>query len=329
MVEEPGVKRAPMHVHPLVKMIGLRLIGLLGVMFVISILVFSMLQVAPGDIVANILGPGKVSPEVEAAIRDRYGLDDPVVAQYLNWLGRMFTGDFGDSIRNHTTVNILLAERAPKTLTLILFAFVVSVIIAIPLGILSAVRANSTLDRSISVSSIVGLSAPSFAVGLLLLYLFAYLIPIYPIFGGGDDFVSVAQQLTLPALTLALGLVAILIKLTRTSMLRELSSDYITFARARGLPVRKVRMLALRNAAIPIVTSAGLLLTYLVGSTIIAEVIFSIPGLGRLLEEAVLFKDFAVVQFLTLAIAFVIGIIALVVDLLYLAIDPRVRKGVS
>lgn len=311
--------------YPLARMVLLRVLGMVAVLFVISVLVFGLMYLAPGNLVTNLLGNRPSSPEAIAAIRAQYHLDDPLFVQYWNWLARAVTGDFGESVRLQQPVVSVIAARVGLTFTLCLLAFVVAAVVAVPLGVLSAVRPDGMLDRGATALSLVGLSAPTFAIGLLLLYVFAYYIPIFPVYGGGTGPLDTLYHLVLPALALAAGLGAILVRLTRTAMLRELDSDYVTFARARGLSGRRVNALALRNAAIPVVTGAGLVLTYLVGGTILAETIFALPGLGTLLQDSVLFKDIAVVQALTLLVALVIAVIALLVDLSYLLLDPRVR----
>ena len=304
-----------------------RVAGTLATLVVMSILVFALLYAAPGSVVDNIVGKQHQTPEIVAAVRQQYGLDDPIWMQYLHWLGRLFRGDLGESIHSQASVWSVFTSRGPLTFELCAMAFVMAVVVSVPLGVVSAVRGGGVLDRTIAGVSILGMSAPAFALGLLLLYAFAYYVPIFPLYGSGSGFLDHLRHLVLPAITLAVGLAAVIVKLTRTAMLRELDADYVTFARARGLPEKRVRRIALRNAAIPIVTASGLVLTYLVGGTILVETTFSLAGLGRVLEDAVLYKDFAVVQFLTLVVALVIAVIALVVDLLYLVLDPRLRTA--
>lgn len=312
-------------VWPLARLVLVRVLGTVAILGVISVLVFGLLHLAPGDLVKNLIGNRPASPEVVASIRAQYHLDDPLAAQYWRWLSGALQGDLGESIRMQAPVADVISARLGLTLGLCVLSFAIAVLVAVPLGVLSAVRPDGVLDRTVTALSLVGLSAPSFAVGLILLYAFAYYLPVFPVFGGGDGPLDTAYHLVLPATTLALGLTAILLRLTRTTMLRELESDYVLFARARGITERRVRRVALRNAAIPITTSAGLVLTYLVGGTILVETIFALPGLGTLLQSSVLYKDIAVVQALTLLIALVIAVITLAVDLGYLLLDPRVR----
>ena len=299
---------------------------MLGVLLVLSFIVFSLMYLAPGDIVKNLLGNRPSSPDAVAAIRAQYHLDDPFLVQYVRWLGGFVTGDLGESIRLQTSVADAISSRVGLTAALCGIAFVIALVVAIPLGVRSAVRAGGVSDRTASALAVVGLSAPTFAVGLLLLYVFAYYLPVFPVYGAGSGGLDTLWHLVLPAITLALGLGAIILKLTRTAMLRELEADYVTSARARGLSERSVQRIALRNAAIPIVTGASLVLTFLVGGTVLAETTFALPGLGTLLQDSVLFKDIAVVQSLTLLVAIVIAVIALLADIAYILLDPRVRE---
>ena len=312
-------------------MLAVRVLGTAAVLFVLSIIIFAMMYLAPGDIVRNLLGNRPSSPEAVAAVRAQYHLDDAVVVQYVRWLSGFVTGDLGESIRLQVPVAEAIGGRVAVTAALCGLAFVLSLIVAVPLGVRSAVTAGGAFDRVANSGGVIGLSAPTFAIGLLLLYVFAYYLPIFPVYGAGDEGLDRLWHLVLPAVTLALGLGAIILKLTRTAMIRELESDYVTSARARGLTPRAVERIALRNAAIPIVTGASLVLTFLVGGTVLAETTYSIPGLGTLLQDSVLFKDIAVVQSLTLLVAIVIAVIALLADLAYILLDPRVRStaGVS
>ncbi|WP_248305750.1 ABC transporter permease [Agromyces sp. H66] len=326
-----ALRRARARRHrPLGRMLAVRVLGVLGILFVLSIVVFAMLHLAPGDLVKNLLGNRPSSPDAIAAIRARYHLDEPLPVQYLQWLGGALGGDFGESIRLQTPVVDAIADRLGVTLALTGLAFALALAVAIPLGVQSAVHAGGVVDRVASALGIVGLSAPTFAVGLLLLYVFAYYLPVFPVYGAGDGGLDTLHHLVLPAVTLALGLGAIVLKLTRAAMLRELDADYVTAARARGITDATTHRIALRNAAIPIVTGASLVLTFLVGGTVLAETTYALPGIGTLLQDSVLYKDLPVVQALTLLIAVVIAVIALLADLAYLLLDPRVRaKGVS
>ena len=306
--------------------VAVRLAATLALLLALSFVVFGLLHLTPGDPARNLLGPRNPSPDVLAAIRAKYHLDEPFLSQYVHWLGNVLHGDFGTSIRSDIPVTSLLRERVTLTLQLASLAFVVTVLVAVPLGIAAAWRAGSVLDRVMSVSSIVGVGAPTYAVGLVLLYVFGVWLDIFPVYGSGDGGLDTWWHLLLPAVTLAYGIGALVFKLTRTAVLAELQQDYVAFAQSRGLSRRQVRGLVLRNALIPVATSLGLVFGFLFGGTILVEVTFALPGIGGLLAGSVTFKDIPVVQAITLLTALVIALTALAVDLVYWAVDPRVRK---
>lgn len=319
----PGPRRRPR--LRFARTIALRVASVLVILLVISFLTFTLLYLAPGDLVKNLLGNRPSSPEAIAAIRAQYHLDDPFLVRYFDWLLSALRGDFGVSIRLQQPVTEVIASRLGITSLLIGLSFLLAVVTAVPLGLLSASRAGSRVDRTVSAFSLLGLSAPSFALAILGITVFAIAIPLFPAYGGGDPGLDQLWHLVLPSVVLALGIGAILMRMTRAAVLRELESDAITFARARGIPERGVRRIALRGALIPIVTSAGLILTFIIGGTIIVETVFALPGIGQLLEEAVLFKDLPVVQAITLLVAAAIALITILVDLSYRLLDPRVR----
>ena len=295
----------------------------------VSFVVFALLHLTPGDPARNLLGPRPSTPEVLASIRAQYNLDNPFLSQYFQWLGGVFQGDFGTSIRSDTAVITLLADRVVLTAQLASYAFLLTVLVAIPVGIFAASRAGSALDRTVSVGAIIGVGAPSYAVGLLLLYVFGVNLDIFPVYGSGDGFLDRIWHLSLPAITLALGIGALVFKLTRTAVLGELDQDYVSFAVSRGLSPQQVRAMVLRNAMIPVVTSLGLVFGFLFGGTILVEITFALQGIGSLLASSVTFKDIPVVQAITLLTAAIIAFTALAVDLFYFAAEPRVRRRVA
>ncbi len=325
-VEEVGVPRKRSLAEALARIILLRTAGSVVMLLVISVLIFLLTYLSPGNIITNLTGLHPPTPAVAAALRREYGLNQPLVVQYLHWLDRFVHGNWGRSMRDQTSVSQLFAGRVGVTLALVGLGFAMAVLASVPLGVIAARRAGGMLDRTISAVSVVGLSAPAFATGLLLLYVFAYLVSAFPPAGAGQGLFDDLDHLALPAATLAIGVGAYIVRLTRTAMRRELGSDYVVFARARGVSERRLTFVALRNAAIPVLTMAGLVLSYLVGATILVESTFSLPGLGLLLQESVEFKDFAVVQFLALFIAAVIAAIMLLVDLSYLVLSPEWRQ---
>ncbi len=308
------------------RFIVVRLAATLVLLLALSFIVFGLLHLTPGDPARNLLGPKNPTPELLDSIRRKYRLDQPFLRQYLLWLSDMLHGRLGTSIRSDTAVSGLLADRVVLTFQLAFMAFMLTVLLGVPLGIAAAWRAGSALDRTASLTSIVGVGAPTYAVGLLLLYVFGVWLDIFPVYGSGDGGLDTWWHLVLPAVTLAFGIGAMVFKLTRTAVLGELQQDYVAFARSRGLGHSQVRSLVLRNALIPVVTSLGLVFGFLFGGTILVEVTFALPGIGGLLAGSVTFKDIPVVQAITLLTAAVIALTALAVDLFYWAVDPRVRK---
>ena len=302
-----------------------RLAGAAVVLTLLSFLVFSLLYLVPGDPVKILVGTRRLTPEVRQAVTARYGLDEPLVVRYWHWLTRALIGDFGDSVRSATPVTDVLASRVSLTAWLTVGAFILAV--AVPLGIAAARRRGSWVDRTIVGWSVVGVSAPGFALGLVLLYVFGLMLGWFPVFGEGTGLVDTLWHLTLPAIALATGIGAMLVRITRAAVGAELSQDYVTFARSRGVPHRRITAMYVRGAALPIITSAGLILGTLFGSTVLVEEAFSLPGLGQLLADSITYKDVPVVQAIALLVAFVIIVVTLIVDVAAFAVDPRQTIG--
>lgn len=327
--EDPVTRAAGGGRRTLTAFVLRRLAAAVVLLLVLSVLVFSLTYLAPGDVARNLLGTRNVTPQTLAQVRAQYHLDEPLLSQYWHWLSHAATGDFGTSIRTGGSIRELILSRLGITAATAGMAFVLAVIVGVPAGIAAALHRGRWLDRLLVGTSVLGVSAPGFAVGLILLYVFAVGLGWFPIYGTGTGFLDGAWHLVLPAVALALGLGAFVVKLTRAAVIRELDLDYVTFARSRGLGSLTVLRIVVRNAAIPIVTSLGLMVAYLFGGTVLIEVTFSLPGLGALMEESVLFKDYPVVQALTLTVGAVVSVTAVVVDVAYLLIDPRVRARVA
>lgn len=313
---------------PLVRFVGARLLATVVLLVALSLVVFTLLYLAPGDPARNLLGPRNPSPEALAAVRAQYHLDDPYFSQYLRWLSGALHFDFGESVRSGGSVTSLLGSRAGVTLQLAVMAFGLTVVVGIPAGFWAAWKAGSVTDRVLGATAIVGVGAPSFAVGLVLLYVLGVRLSIFPVFGLGEGFGDRTWHLLLPAITLAFASGALVFKLTRAAVVHELGQEYVTFARSRALGRWAVIGLVARNAAIPIVTSLGLVFAFFFGGTLLVEVTFALPGLGSLLASSVTFKDIPVVQAITLLTAVVIALTALAVDVITWMIDPRVRGAV-
>jgi peptide/nickel transport system permease protein len=305
--------------------VGRRLIALVLLVVVISFVVFSLLFLAPGSPEQILLGARPSTPETVAAIRAEYHLDDPFLVQYWDWFRDALRFDFGRSIRTNEPVVDGIRERFWLTLQLGGLAFLITMLLGVPLGVLAALRRRTATDRGIVALSVVGVSAPAFATGILLLYVFAVRLGWFPVFGEGSGVIDRLQHLALPAIALALTGMGLILKLTRTAVIGSLEQDYVTFARARGIPRRRVlRAYALRNGLVPIVTAAGLLLAYMLAGTVLVEVTFALPGLGSLLVESVRTLDIPMVQALTILIATIVVLVNLLADLVYVAIDPRI-----
>ena len=305
-----------------------RLLLAVPLLLIISFAVFALIHIAPGTPERALLGARQASPETIAAIREQWNLDEPFLLQYFLWLKAVVTGDIGRSIQSSEAVTAAIGRRIGLTIFLGLYATILALIIGIPLGMWAALKRGSMTDRTVVGVSVLGVSAPTFAVGLLFLYLFGVVLDWFPVFGSGEGFVDRAYHLTLPAVALALALLALIVKITRAAMIEELERDYVTFARSRGLSRRRIMgRYVLRNSLIPVVTAAGLIIVGLFGGAVLIEVTFGLPGLGTLLVDSVLTRDIPVVQALVLLTAIFVIVFNLGLDVLYTVIDPRIRFG--
>ncbi len=314
----------------MLKYIAGRLVLLVPVLLGISIVTFALVRLAPGDAVLIALGAdARATPEQVAAIRRAYGLDQPVPVQYVRWLGRVVQGDLGKSIRTGRTIRQELALRLPVTIELTILAAILGTIPALVFGTLAAIRRNSGLDYAATVSTLVGISVPNFLLATLLVLVFSLWLRWLPPLGYVELARNPAQNLrnmVLPALSLGLPLTAILMRMTRSSVLEALGQEHVRVARAKGLRERRVILRhVLPNAAIPIITVTGIQIARLLGGTVIVETIFGLPGIGRYIFEAIGTRDYPVVQGVTLVIAVLFVLVSLVVDILYAVVDPRLR----
>jgi peptide/nickel transport system permease protein len=305
-----------------------RLLATIPVMAIVAVLVFTMLRLTPGDPAAIIAGAAGTAQDV-AAIRSRLGLDRSILAQFFVWIGNILTGDFGESFFFKKQVADLIADRIGPTLALATTTIILSVVVAVPLGVLAAWKQGTWIDRIVMGFSVLGFSVPVFVIGYLLIYVFAIELGWLPVQGYQplrEGFWGFLQRLILPSITLSVIYIALIARITRTSVLEVLSEDYIRTARAKGLPERVVLMKhALRNAAVPIVTVIGIGVALLIGGVVVTESVFSIPGLGRLTVDAVLARDYPTVQAVILLFSFVYVLLNLAVDVAYTFLDPRIR----
>lgn len=288
---------------------------------------FLMLRLAPGDPVTVLLGDFRASPDVVAEMRRHYGLDQPVYVQYLLYVFHALTGDLGTSLRTDQNVMVEILRVFPYTLVLAFAAIVTATLIGLPLGVASAVWPNSPLDHLSRLFSLIGLCAPSFALALVLMLIFALKLDWFPMLGGGDihDSGSILLHLVLPALALGLRDAAIIARLTRASMLTLLREDFITTARAKGLAERVVIFKhALKNVLVGLVTVVSLEFSHILGGTVVIETVFGRPGVGTLILQAISARDYPLLQGTVLMFAFLVIVINLLTDLIYRAIDPRI-----
>jgi ABC-type dipeptide/oligopeptide/nickel transport system permease component len=297
-----------------------RLVLTLPAIWLVLTLVFLLIHIVPGDPVEQMLGEGAAPGQI-SQLRHSLGLDQPLYVQYGRYLKDIVRGDLGQSFKFQAPVRSVIFERYPATLQLAFLALLVCAAIAIPAGVIAAHRRGSTADRSIGVFTLLGLAIPNFALGPLLITLFSIKLGWLPVSGRGG-----VLNYILPAATLGAALAAILTRMVRSSMLEELSSDYVRTARAKGLSTRVVLLRhALRNALIPIITILGLQFGTLLAGTIVTETIFSWPGIGRLTVMAISSRDYPLLQGCILVIALSYVLVNLLTDVFYAVIDPRVR----
>ena len=304
-----------------------RVLATVPVMLVVSVIVFLLIHLAPGDPVLLIVGDF-ATPEQIAQTRAALGLDQPLWHQFVVWVGNVVRGDFGVSLFNQMPVSQLLGQRIGATLSIAFFTILVAVLLSIPLGVLAAYRAGSWIDRLVMVFAVCAFSMPVFLTGYLLVYTFALKLQWLPVQGYrgiAEGVLPWLKHLVLPCLNLGLLYTALLTRMTRASMLEVLHEDYIRTARAKGLGVLPVLGHALRNATIPIVTTIGVGIALLLGGVVVTETVFSIPGLGSLVVDAVQHHDYPVIQSLLLLSAAAYVLINLLVDLSYSLFDPRIR----
>lgn len=308
--------------------IARRLVSAAGVVVLVSILVFAIIRLIPGDPVSLLLGENLTDASRQQLI-SKWGLDQPVVVQYLRWAGRMATGDFGTSLSTQESVSSLLLDRLPATLSLAFFALTIGVIIGIPAGMIAAYRANTMVDGIAMVTALLGLCIPSFWLALMLILLFSIKLDWLPVSGYVSPRTSVTEWLAhiiMPSIALGAGLAASVSRMTRSAMLDVLNQDYIRTARAKGLSERVTLVThTLKNAMLPIITVIGLQLGFLLGGAVVVEEVFAVPGVGRLLIYGIGNRDYPLIQGVVMIFAISFILINLVVDLLYSILDPRIR----
>lgn len=297
-------------------------------MVIVALFVFSLLYIAPGDPAVVIAGD-QATPEDVEKIRKALGLDRPFLERFGEWSWRILRGDLGTSMFTGLPVTQLIAQRLEPTLSLMVVTLLLAIVVAVPMGVLAAWKAGSLLDRALMAFAVFGFSVPVFVVGYVLAYVFALELDWLPVQGYtafAQGFWPWLENLILPAIALGFVYIALIARITRASMLEVLQQDYIRTARAKGMGQRAILFIhALKNAAVPIVTVIGIGVALLIGGAVVTESVFAIPGLGRLTIDAILRRDYPVIQGIVLLFSFVFVLVNLVVDLVYILLDPRIR----
>ena len=307
-----------------------RFIYALFIIWGCATIVFFLLRLVPGDPVSAMLGH-EYTPEAAAQLRKNLGLDQPIYVQYVKWMGNVLHGDLGKSIDTHESVSAQIASAFPKTLSITILGFIFGAVVAVPMGLLAALKRDSVFDWIASISTFIGISLPTFWFGIVFILIFAVEFRWFPSVGYVSPSEGIwpwLKHLILPGLAAGVGEAAILMRFVRAGLLEVLGSDYVRTARAKGLPERRVILShAMRNSMIPVVTVAGLSLAGLLGGLVITETVFAISGIGRLLTTAIFAKDYPIVQGVILLITFFFVLANLIVDILYTFLDPRIRYG--
>ena len=305
-----------------------RIVSTLPVMAIVALFVFSLLYIAPGDPAVVIAGD-QASPEDVERIRQSLGLDRPFLIQFGSWVWRILHGDLGTSIFTNLPVSAMIAQRIEPTLSLMAITLVLTILVAVPLGVAAAWKAGSWVDRTIMAFAVFAFSLPVFVVGYVLAYVFALQFEWLPVQGYTPLKAGLwpwLQNLILPALALGSVYIALIARITRASMLEVLQQDYVRTARAKGLGQSNILFVhALKNAAVPIVTVIGIGIALLIGGAVVTESVFAIPGLGRLTIDAILRRDYPVIQGIVLLFSFLYVLVNLMVDVTYTLVDPRIR----
>ncbi|MGB3127092.1 MAG: ABC transporter permease [Pseudomonas sp.] len=307
-----------------------RLLSAIPTLILVSLFVFTLQKLLPGDPVLAMAGEER-DPAVMEYLREKYHLNDPLPLQYIHWVGNVLQGDFGTSLRTEQPVTTLVASKLPVTLELSVLALIIALVIGIPAGVISAVRKGTAVDYGANIVALSGISIPHFWLGLILIMIFAVKLQWLPASGFvplSEDVVQNLKTLILPAFVLGAGLSGVLMRHTRSAMLEVLRADYVRTARAKGLFPRTVILKhALRNALMPIVTLTTLLFGELLGGAVLTEQVFSIPGFGKMIVDAVFNRDYAVVQGVVLCVAIGFLLLNLLADVLYRMINPRLRTA--
>lgn len=302
-----------------------RVLAMIPVLLALTIFTFFLVRLVPGNPATVMLGP-RATPEAVSAINESLGLDRPLLVQYGYFMKDLVRGDLGDSIRKKQPVSTVIAERLGPTLFLVFYSMILAVLITVPLATVAAYNKERWPDQIVRIFTLGALAMPAYWVGMMLLQIFAVKYRVFPVAGYGDGFTGHLYYLFLPSVSLALAIAALTIRSLRSSILDTLGSDYVRTARAKGLSSRRVfTWHVMRNSSLSSITLLGLIFVFVIGGTTIMETIFSIPGIGQLIVRGIFDRDYPVIQGVTLVIGVIVLVTSLVVDILYAALDPRVK----
>jgi peptide/nickel transport system permease protein len=305
-----------------------RILAIIPVLLIVAIIVFLMLRLSPGDPAAILAGDAATPAQIER-IRTELGLNDPLHIQFITWMGQILQGDLGTSLISRTDVWTMIERRLDPTINIAILTIIISVILAVPMGVVAAWKHRTWVDYLVMSFSVLGFSIPVFVIGYIFISIFSLQLRWLPVQGytaPSDDLWGFFQRAILPSLTLATIYIALIARMTRASMLEVLNEDYVRTARAKGVPERDVLFRhALRNAAVPIMTIIGIGFALLIGGVVVTESVFNIPGIGRLTVDAILARDYPVIQAMILLTAGIYVLVNLLIDLSYSLIDPRIR----
>ena len=312
------------------KYIMKRLLQLVPILFIVSVIIFSMVRLSNIDPVSLIVGSKRSTPEIIAQVKEKYNFNKPLPVQYGIWLSDLLKGDMGDDYKNKQSIASLISQSLPVTAGLVLFSSIIALLVAVPIGIITAVRKNTWIDKCLSIITLVFVSAPGFLTGIIMILVFSHIAPSFSFTGSFSTFGEYIQRLAMPSLVLAFGMIALISRITRSSMIEEHQSSYRLTATAKGLPSRIVILKhCLKNALIPVITVFGIQIGTLISGAVIVENVFSLSGVGSLLINGINDGNYPVVQDVTIILVAIFLFLSLLVDIIYAAIDPRIRYNAN
>ena len=310
----------------MLKYIVKRLLQLVPILFVVSIIIFGMVRLSNIDPVSVIVGDKRSTPQVIAEVKEKYNFNKPLTIQYSIWISGLLRGDLGEDYKNKQLISSLISDSLPVTAGLVLLSSILSLFIAIPIGILSAVKKNTWIDRTLSVVTLIFVSSPGFLTGIIMILIISLVAPDFAFIGAYSTFGEYIQRISLPSLALAFGMIALISRVTRSSMIEQGQSNYSLTATAKGLPSRVVIFKhCFKNSAISVVTIFGVQIGSLISGAVIVESVFSLPGIGSLLISGINQGNYPIVQDVTMLLVVVFLLLSMIVDVICAMIDPRIR----